>query len=115
MGMNTLSRIVTEPRPDSTGPERSLIFTTALFKPAFSALTLLVGRQEGHPACEKLSGRRRTAEAQLTCSLGLGYEQRVEIPVACQRTHGTGSTGAESAVYECLVIYGGPKKWTTDS
>ena len=23
---------------------------------AFSALTLLVGRQEGHPACEKLSG-----------------------------------------------------------
>jgi len=24
---------------------------------AFSALTLLVGRQEGHPACKKLSGR----------------------------------------------------------
>ena len=23
---------------------------------AFSALTLLVGQQEGHPACEKLSG-----------------------------------------------------------
>ena len=23
---------------------------------AFSALTLLVGRQEGHPACNKLSG-----------------------------------------------------------
>jgi len=23
---------------------------------AFSALMLLVGRQEGHPACEKLSG-----------------------------------------------------------
>ena len=23
--------------------------------PAFSALTLLVGRQEGHPACKKLS------------------------------------------------------------
>ena len=23
----------------------------------FSALTLLVGRQEGHPACKKLSGR----------------------------------------------------------
>ena len=28
-------------------------FTSAL---AFSALTLLVGRQEGHPACKKLSG-----------------------------------------------------------
>jgi len=25
--------------------------------PAFSALMLLVGRQEGHPACKKLSGR----------------------------------------------------------
>jgi len=24
---------------------------------AFSALTLLVGRQEGHPACKKVSGR----------------------------------------------------------
>jgi len=27
-----------------------------LWKIAFSALTLLVGRQEGHPACKKLSG-----------------------------------------------------------
>jgi len=27
-----------------------------LFFCAFSALTLLVGRQEGHPACKKLSG-----------------------------------------------------------
>ena len=26
------------------------------FTVAFSALTLLVGRQEGHPACKKLSG-----------------------------------------------------------
>ena len=26
------------------------------FDCAFSALTLLVGRQEGHPACKKLSG-----------------------------------------------------------
>jgi len=27
-----------------------------MHKQAFSALTLLVGRQEGHPACKKLSG-----------------------------------------------------------
>ena len=27
-----------------------------VFAFAFSALTLLVGRQEGHPACKKLSG-----------------------------------------------------------
>jgi len=26
------------------------------FAGAFSALTLLVGRQEGHPACKKLTG-----------------------------------------------------------
>ena len=31
------------------------IFGTLSF-PAFSALTLLAGRQEGHPACRKLSG-----------------------------------------------------------
>jgi len=28
---------------------------TVMYHP-FSALTLLVGRQEGHPACKKLSG-----------------------------------------------------------
>jgi len=36
----------------------SHLFTPAvsLTISAFSALTLLVGRQEGHPACKKLSG-----------------------------------------------------------
>jgi len=35
----------------------SSLFTPALLRThAFSALTLLVGRQEGHPACKKLSG-----------------------------------------------------------
>jgi len=29
---------------------------TDLLNCAFSALTLLVGQQEGHPACKKLSG-----------------------------------------------------------
>ena len=33
----------------------SMLFAL-LVVPAFSALTLLVGRQEGHPACKKLSG-----------------------------------------------------------
>ena len=33
-----------------------IIFMVMLFIAAFSALTLLVGRQEGHPACKKLSG-----------------------------------------------------------
>jgi len=40
----------------------TLLYSSALWahihytKNAFSALTLLVGRQEGHPACKKLSG-----------------------------------------------------------
>jgi len=32
------------------------IFSIQVQELAFSALTLLVGRQEGHPACKKLSG-----------------------------------------------------------
>jgi len=32
---------------------------------AFSALTLLVGRQEGHPACKKLSGYLSGARCRL--------------------------------------------------
>ena len=33
-----------------------MFFYTSADSLAFSALTLLVGRQEGHPACKKLSG-----------------------------------------------------------
>ena len=33
-----------------------VIFSHRIITDAFSALTLLVGRQEGHPACKKLSG-----------------------------------------------------------
>jgi len=32
---------------------------------AFSALTLLVGRQEGHPACKQMGGRWRWALVSL--------------------------------------------------
>ena len=35
---------------------RDSIYAIARICHAFSALTLLVGRQEGHPACKKLSG-----------------------------------------------------------
>jgi len=39
-------------------PRGTLVFRPPLIekKFAFSALTLLVGRQKGHPACKKLSG-----------------------------------------------------------
>jgi len=36
---------------------------------AFSALTLLVGRQEGHPACKKLSGGMLAWLSGMRCSL----------------------------------------------
>jgi len=37
-------------------PTKTFIVYAAPWFSAFSALTLLVGRQEGHPACKKLSG-----------------------------------------------------------
>jgi len=41
----------------SLGPNYiNYIYLLAYLLTAFSALTLLVGRQEGHPACKKLSG-----------------------------------------------------------
>ena len=39
-----------------TQSTRGGLYATAGAFSAFSALTLLVGRQEGHPACNKLSG-----------------------------------------------------------
>jgi len=63
----------------------------------------------------KVARRRRSAEAQYTRSLGLGYKLCAIMPVAGQRTHGTpfkalkvtsqvAATGAESADYDCLFI-----------
>jgi len=39
----------------TASPSQCRRFSTSCYS-AFSALTLLVGRQEGHPACKKLSG-----------------------------------------------------------
>ena len=63
----------------------------------------------------KVARRRRPAEAQCTRSLGLGCKLCAAIPVAGKRTHGTtfralkvtpraATPGAESAVYDCLVV-----------
>jgi len=46
--INSLSEFAIAPRLP--------LFTVPSYRFAFSALTLLVGRQEGHPACKKLSG-----------------------------------------------------------
>jgi len=37
-------------------PRQQVLKATVAFSVAFSALMLLVGRQEGHPTCKKLSG-----------------------------------------------------------
>ena len=37
------------------GSHRRRLFIISIGASPFSALTLLVGRQEGHPACKKLS------------------------------------------------------------
>ena len=47
------TRVVPDQRPLNG---RCCCFVVSLDVTAFSALTLLVWRQEGHPACKKLSG-----------------------------------------------------------
>ena len=42
--------------PADPGSPRQMCACVCVTSVAFSALTLLVGRQEGHPACKKLSG-----------------------------------------------------------
>jgi len=67
-----------------------------MWKCAYSALTLLVGRQEGHPACKKLSG-----EVVLAWSSVWSEVQTCTCPADATATHypdwfylsGTGSPG----------------------
>jgi len=51
---------------------------------AFSALTLLVGRQEGHPACKKLSGGVLVSLSVWTLERGadLHMVQLMPLPLA---------------------------------
>jgi len=42
--------------PEAVGRINQLHHPTTAVTDSFSALMLLVGRQEGHPACKKLSG-----------------------------------------------------------
>jgi len=48
---------------------------------AFSALTLLVGRQEGHPACKKTEWWGAGVVICLKLSAGLHMAQRVPLPL----------------------------------
>jgi len=54
MGQHTRSQ--KEPKTVGTTLSESSLILSTFAANLFSALTLLVGRQEGHPACKKLSG-----------------------------------------------------------
>jgi len=66
---------------------------------AFSALTLLVGRQEGHPTCKKLSGGGAGMVICLARGADLHMAQLMPLPltVSCSSwiyLSGTGSPGS---------------------
>jgi len=54
---------------------------TYLVVVAFSALTLLVGRQEGHPACKKLSGCGASVVISLQWGADLHMPQLMPLPL----------------------------------
>jgi len=60
---------------------------------AFSALTLLVGQQEGHPACKKLSGEV-LAWLSVWSEVQIAYAQLMPLPlsVSCFSEIQTGFT-----------------------
>ena len=50
---------------------------------AFSALTLLVGRQEGHPACKKLSGAGVVICLERGADLHMAQLMALPLTVSC--------------------------------
>jgi len=59
---------------------------------AFSALTLLVGRQEGHPACKKLSGEVLAWLSGARCRLACAQLRPLPLTVSCFSTIQIGFT-----------------------
>jgi len=52
---------------------------------AFSALTLLVERQEGHPACKNLSGGMLVWLSGMRCRLAYGPVDALPLTISCSR------------------------------
>jgi len=50
---------------------------------AFSALTLLVGRQEGHPACKKLSGGMLAWLSAWDAGLHIAQQMPLPLTISC--------------------------------
>ena len=86
---------------------------------AFSALTLLVGRQEGHPACKKLSGgvlawlsvwsemqTLHTAQLMPLQSMSLdSVKSRLVLPFWYRLTRGSPGQRAVKWVFVCFKPY----------
>jgi len=50
---------------------------------SFSALTLLVGRQEGHPACKKLSGGMLAWLSAWGADLHIAQQMLLPLTISC--------------------------------
>jgi len=50
---------------------------------AFSALVLLVGRQEGHLACKKLSGGMLAWLSEMRCRLHMAQQMPLPLTISC--------------------------------
>jgi len=70
-----------------THPEQSHCFSSYNLSRAFSAVTLLVGRQEGHPACKKTewSGAGMVVCQQLGADLHMAQLMPLPLTVSCFR------------------------------
>ena len=64
-------------------PLKSAYGTTLISRFAFSAFTLLVGRQEGHPACKKLSGEVLAWCLERGADLHLAQLMPLPLTVSC--------------------------------
>ena len=74
--------------------------------PAFSALTLLVGRQEGHPACKKLSGGYWRGYLERDADLHMAQLMPLPLTVSCFSKIQIGFT---FPVYRLTWVV--PEKW----
>jgi len=63
---------------------------------AFSALMLLVGRQEGHLACKKLSGGMLSWLSGMRCRLAYSQQMPLPLTISC--------FSKSRLVFTCLVL-----------
>ena len=82
---------------------------------AFSALTLLAGRQEGHPACKKLSGgvlawlsawsELQTTAQLMPLPLTVSCFSKIQIGFTFLVPAHLGSPGQRAVKWVCVCVY----------